>query len=62
MEMDTVELYLKQGVTCIEAFAFMQMTSALVYYRLSGLHKNSDGSIDCKHNIPPTIFSQINVP
>ncbi len=50
-EMDTIECYLKLGVTCIEASAFMQMTAALVYYRLSGLHENSDGSIDCKHKI-----------
>lgn len=51
MEMDTVELYLKHGVTCIEAAAFMVMTPALVYYRLSGLYKNSDGSINCQHKI-----------
>jgi trans-AT polyketide synthase/acyltransferase/oxidoreductase domain-containing protein len=50
-EMDTIELFLKQGVTCIEASAFMQVTPALVYYRLRGLHKNSDGRIDCRHKI-----------
>jgi len=50
-EMDIIELCLKLGVTCIEASAFMQMTPALVYYRLSGLHKNSDGNIDCRHKI-----------
>jgi trans-AT polyketide synthase/acyltransferase/oxidoreductase domain-containing protein len=51
IEMDTVELYLKHGVTCVEASAFMRMTPALVYYRLSGLHKNSDNLIECQHKI-----------
>lgn len=51
VEMDTVELYLEHGVTCIEAAAFMKMTPALVYYRVSGLYKNSDGGIDCRHKI-----------
>jgi trans-AT polyketide synthase/acyltransferase/oxidoreductase domain-containing protein len=51
IEMETVELNLKLGVTCVEASAFMQMTPALVYYRLSGLHENSDGTIECRHKI-----------
>ncbi|NOU17182.1 MAG: PfaD family polyunsaturated fatty acid/polyketide biosynthesis protein [Bacteroidales bacterium] len=50
-EMETVELYLKLGVTCVEASAFMQMTPALVYYRIMGLYKSPDGSIECKHKI-----------
>lgn len=51
LEMDTVELYLKYGVTNIEAAAFMMMTPALVYYRLQGLEKDSSGKIHCKHRI-----------
>ena len=39
IEMDTVALYLRHGVTCVEAAAFMVMTPALVYYRLSGLQR-----------------------
>lgn len=50
-EMELIELYLKLGVDCIEASAFMQITPALVYFRLSGLHENSDGSVDCRHKI-----------
>lgn len=51
IEMDTVELYLKYGITCVEAASFMQMTPALVYYRLSGLRKNDDAGIECRNKI-----------
>ncbi len=51
MEMDTVALYLHLGVTCVEASAFMNITKALVHYRLSGLERAADGSIHCHHRI-----------
>ncbi|UAA37178.1 PfaD family polyunsaturated fatty acid/polyketide biosynthesis protein [Paraneptunicella aestuarii] len=51
VEMDTVNLYLKYGITCIEAASFMQMTPALIYYRLSGLHQKSDSTIECRNRI-----------
>lgn len=51
IEMETVELYLKYGITCIEAASFMQMTLALVYYRLSGLHQKQDSEIECRNKI-----------
>jgi trans-AT polyketide synthase/acyltransferase/oxidoreductase domain-containing protein len=50
-EENTVELYLRHGITCIEAAAFTRMTPALVYYRLSGLHEDRDGGIACRHKI-----------
>lgn len=50
-EMDTVELYIRRDITCVEAAAFMQMTPALVYYRVSGLQKGADGAIACRHRI-----------
>lgn len=50
-EEHTVELYLRYGITCIEAAAFSRMTPALVYFRLSGLHKDSDGGIACRHKV-----------
>ncbi|MCW5584382.1 MAG: PfaD family polyunsaturated fatty acid/polyketide biosynthesis protein, partial [Gammaproteobacteria bacterium] len=37
VEMSHVEIFLKKGVKCVEAAAFMQMTPALVLYRLRGL-------------------------
>ncbi len=51
IEMDTVELYIKNGVDCIEAAAFMRITPALVYYRATGLHRNEKGAIECRHKI-----------
>jgi len=45
MEMKTVDLYLKEGIKFIEASAFMQMTKALVYYRVKGLTKEANGAI-----------------
>lgn len=39
LERDTIDLYLRHGVTNIEASAYMQMTSALVYFRVKGLSK-----------------------
>ena len=51
IEMGIVDLYLKYGIQCIEASAFMAMTPALVYYRLTGLSKDKSGKIICNHRI-----------
>jgi trans-AT polyketide synthase/acyltransferase/oxidoreductase domain-containing protein len=45
LEDDTVDLFLKQGVKNVEAAAFMQMTQALVRYRLKGLRREASGKI-----------------
>ncbi|MBF0225349.1 MAG: ACP S-malonyltransferase [Desulfobacterales bacterium] len=50
-EEKTVDLFLKYGVKNVEAAAFMQMTPALVKYRLKGLKLGSDGSIICENRI-----------
>jgi trans-AT polyketide synthase/acyltransferase/oxidoreductase domain-containing protein len=46
LEEQTVELYLKHDVRYVEAAAFIRMTASLVRWRLSGLKRNSDGTID----------------
>ncbi|WP_256080284.1 ACP S-malonyltransferase [Massilia sp. YIM B04103] len=46
-----IELYLKYGVTNVEAAAFMQMTPALVRFRLSGLRTDARGAVVCDHRI-----------
>lgn len=51
IEMATVELYLKRNVRRVEAAAFMQMTPALVLYRVRGLQKGKDGKVHIKHQI-----------
>lgn len=51
LERATVNLYLKYGVRYIEAAAFMQMTPALVLFRVKGLSRDSNGNIQCAHRI-----------
>jgi len=43
MEMDVVDLFLRHDIKNIEASAFMQVTPALVKFRLNGLHSNVQG-------------------
>jgi trans-AT polyketide synthase, acyltransferase and oxidoreductase domains len=45
IEEQTVELFLKSGVRCVEAAAFMTMTPALVRYRVAGLHRDQNGRV-----------------
>jgi trans-AT polyketide synthase, acyltransferase and oxidoreductase domains len=51
MEMETVKLYLKEGIKRIEAAAFMQITPALVLYHLKGLEENANGEIEINNKI-----------
>ncbi len=51
LEDATVDLYLKRAVTKIEAAAYMQVTPALVKYRLLGLSSNIDGSVMIKNQV-----------
>lgn len=46
-----VALYLKYGVRNVEAAAFMQMTPALVRFRLAGLRRGGDGRVLCEHRV-----------
>lgn len=50
-EKEIVDLYLKYGVTTIEASAFLDLTPSLVYYRAAGLSLNSENRIEIKHKI-----------
>lgn len=50
-ERETVELFFKYNIQYIEAAAFMQMTPALVLYRLKGLRKDKNGAICCDNKI-----------
>lgn len=42
-EMALIELMLRKQVSVIEAFGFIQLSPALVYYRVSGLRRGADG-------------------
>lgn len=50
-EREVVDLYLKHGVKNIEAAAFMQMTAALVLFRVKGLSRDVEGRAHCAHRI-----------
>jgi len=45
LERTIVNLYLKRGVTLVEASAFLDLTPQVVRYRLHGIHRGADGSI-----------------
>jgi trans-AT polyketide synthase/acyltransferase/oxidoreductase domain-containing protein len=44
-EEQTVDLFLRYGIRHIEASAYIQLTPALVRFRVSGLQRDSDGTI-----------------
>lgn len=50
-DLATIDLYLRYGVTHIEAAAHMQMTAALVLFRVKGIRQLADGKIICKHHV-----------
>ena len=44
-EMALCELFLKEGIRCVSAAAFLTMTTALVRYRVTGIHLNAEGKV-----------------
>lgn len=50
-EIKTIELYLEKRIKRIDAAAFLQITPALVLYRVKGLRKELSGRISCNHKI-----------
>jgi len=51
LERRIIELYLKYGVTTVEASAFLDLTPYIVYYRAAGLRLNSVGQIEVRNKI-----------
>ena len=51
LERATVDCYLKHNIDLISASAFMDLTPNLVWYRLQGLSKDSQGKVICKNRI-----------
>ena len=51
LERNAVELYLKNGVTTVEASAYMALTSHIVRYRASGLRLTPEGEIEIAHKV-----------
>ena len=51
LERRAVELYLKHGITTVEASAFLALTPHVVRYRAAGLSLNRNGQIEIKNKI-----------
>ena len=51
LEQEGVNLYLAKGVHCIEASAYLDLTPALVQYRVAGLYRDEEGRIQSKNRI-----------
>ncbi len=51
VEEDTVDRFLERGVQLVSASAFMQLTPAVVRYRLHGIRREPDGTIHCPHHV-----------
>lgn len=51
LEFKTIELYLQNQVECIEASAFVNLSPALVAYRVAGLQLSPQGRIIAKNRI-----------
>lgn len=50
-EMKTIELYIHKNIRAIEASAFINITKALVYYRVSGIEQGKGGEIKIKNHL-----------
>ena len=51
LELAVVRLYLQRGITLVSASAYLDLTLPLVYYRVKGIHRDSDGRIVCPNRI-----------
>lgn len=56
-ELALVHLYLKKNVRNIEAASYVQMTPALVLYRLKGLSRDNNGRVVCRNKILAKVSS-----
>jgi trans-AT polyketide synthase/acyltransferase/oxidoreductase domain-containing protein len=51
VELQTVDLFCREGVRRLEASAFMQVTPALSLWRALGMRQDSTGHIHCDHQV-----------
>ncbi|CAA0098409.1 Polyketide biosynthesis protein PksE [BD1-7 clade bacterium] len=51
LERGAVERFLKLGVDTVEASAYLGLTEHIVYYRVAGLSRNADGSVNIGHKV-----------
>jgi trans-AT polyketide synthase, acyltransferase and oxidoreductase domains len=51
LERNAVEVFLQKGVHVVEASAYLDLTSSIVYYRAAGLRKAFDGSVEITNRV-----------
>ncbi|MFG3294102.1 PfaD family polyunsaturated fatty acid/polyketide biosynthesis protein [Streptomyces sp. NPDC048179] len=51
LEREAVELFLRHGVRCVEASAFMNLSPHVVRYRLTGLRREPSGAVVAEHRL-----------
>ena len=51
LEREAVDLYLRHGVRCVEASAFMALTPHVVRYRVAGLRKDAQGRTTAQNRL-----------
>jgi PfaD family protein len=51
LEQTTVDLYLRSGIKLISASAYLDLTLPLVFYRISGIHRDDRGNVVCPHKV-----------
>jgi PfaD family protein len=51
LERNAVELYLRHGISTVEASAFLALTPHIVRYRASGLHLNAEGNVEIRNKV-----------
>ncbi|MEJ1201612.1 MULTISPECIES: PfaD family polyunsaturated fatty acid/polyketide biosynthesis protein [unclassified Streptomyces] len=54
----TVDTFLRHGVRRIEAASFVQISPALVRYRLTGAHRRSDGAVQTPNRVMAKVSRQ----
>ena len=51
LEQATVDLYRRHGIKLVSASAYLDLTFPLVFYRVSGIHRDGKGNIVCPNKI-----------
>lgn len=51
LEMAVADLYIDHRIDVVSASAYLGMTLPLVYYRVKGIHRRSDGTIVCPNRV-----------
>jgi len=58
LEMNTVKLYLRRRIRLVSASAYLGLTLPLVYYRVKGIHQDTEGRIICPNRVIAKVSRQ----